>query len=99
MTAVKKVVSFLKPVTGSLIFGVQVGSRGEAGLEDDYDKKLGYRQNEETWRRMWYEVGKQTGSEWDVDFWWDETGSSGSKILEDFEARQLGVFHHIVRRR
>ena len=95
----KKVVDFLKPVKGSLVVGRQVGSRGEAGPENEYGKDLPYRQNADSWKRMWNEVGKMTNSEWDVDFWWNDTRNAGIKTDEASEPKPVQRFYFIVRRR
>ena len=99
ITVAKRLVSFLKPVKGSLVIGRQVGSIVKAGQKEKEDEDLPYRQNGDSWRKMWDDVGKMTNSEWDVDFWWDEIGGAGIKDVGASERKPVQRFYFIVRRR
>ena len=72
-TVAKHVAKLLKPRPGSLLIGRQIGHRtaGEWARRLD-SSKTRYRHNEESFTRLWKEVGDETGSEWEVDAKLDE---------------------------
>lgn len=64
---VKRTVEFLAPQPGSLVLGRQVGDVN-AGLYQHVTNGSGsmFRHNEQSWRKLWDDVGKDTGSKWEV---------------------------------
>ncbi len=65
--AAKRVVQLLKPEPGSLIIGRQ-GGKVEAGDFSQIKKELtSYWHNEDSWVKLWTEVGNQTNSRWQVE--------------------------------
>lgn len=60
------VTKLLKPVPGSLLIGRQVGNV-EPGVHARPGDKTRFRHSDRTWKEMWEKVGKETGTEWNVD--------------------------------
>lgn len=71
----KIAISLLKPVKGSLMLGRHMGDV-EAGVKPGLtpDQKM-YRHNEDSWRKIWQLISEQTGTQWKVDFAWEERGN------------------------
>lgn len=68
VAACKRIISLLRPTPGALFVGRQIGSANPG----EYKHRVGddgmlYRHDEATFRRMWEEVAKETGTEWDVE--------------------------------
>jgi hypothetical protein len=61
----ERIVTLLRPVKGSVVLGRQVGYvvAGEKAHRTNYREKM-FRHNEESFRRMWEEVGLKTGTRW-----------------------------------
>ena len=64
--ACKVLVRTLKPVKGVLIVGQQVGAAEPFNLPLGNGRKM-YKHNEESFAKMWKEVGDITGTEWKVN--------------------------------
>jgi hypothetical protein len=65
--AAKRTVQLLKPVSGSMIIGRQ-GGKAEAGSFAHVQKeKTAFWHNVESWKKMWEQVGSETGTEWRVE--------------------------------
>lgn len=63
----RRIVKLLKPRQGSLVLGRQVGNvQGGEFLHRTNPNRMMFRHDKETWKRMWDEVGEETGSRWDV---------------------------------
>ena len=64
----KQIVKLLKDKKGSMLMGRQVGNL-EAGEKVHETSKRGtmFRHNEESFRKMWDEVGELTGTKWRVE--------------------------------
>jgi len=64
---VKRTIDFLAPQPGSLVLGRQVGDIN-AGPFQHMTNGGGtmFRHNEQSWKRLWDEVGRDTGSKWEV---------------------------------
>ena len=66
-TAAVKVVGMLRPVRGSLVFGHQMGYiRAGSQLMAAAPKGSAYLHDVESWRRLWEEVGRDLGIEFEV---------------------------------
>ncbi|ORY13132.1 hypothetical protein BCR34DRAFT_623932 [Clohesyomyces aquaticus] len=64
----KRLVTILKPKPGSLLVGRMLGSTVAGDLVDSKNsQKRRFRHNEESWAKLWKEVGQATASEWKVD--------------------------------
>ena len=64
----KRITVLLKPVPGSVVLGRQRGNVNAGEYEHRTNKKgTMFRHNEESFRRMWDDVGKSTGTEWNID--------------------------------
>jgi len=63
----RRVVKLLRPQKDSLLVGRQVGSveGGEFPHRTNPGQTM-YRHNLQTWRKMWDEIGHETGTRWDV---------------------------------
>lgn len=87
----QQIVRLLRPQKGSLVIGRQVGNvaageMGENAVNKFMDRGKVWRHNEDSFRKMWEQVGKMTGTRWDVKV--------DSLIMEDEwrkEWRQEGV--------
>ncbi|KAF6217820.1 hypothetical protein HO133_006647 [Letharia lupina] len=74
----ERVVRLLKPVEGSLILGRQRGNVNSGEYEHRTNSKATmFRHNEESWKEMWKQVGKATGSLWDVKVWLEKDEDFG----------------------
>lgn len=74
----ERVVRLLKPVQGSLILGRQRGNVHSGEYEHRTNEKgTMFRHNEESWKEMWKQVGKATGSSWDVNVWLEKDDDFG----------------------
>lgn len=64
----KRLVKLSRGKKGSLILGRQVGSM-DAGEYEQASNVTGkmYRHNEDSFRKMWEEVGRETGTKWRVE--------------------------------
>jgi hypothetical protein len=69
----KAVVQLLKPSSGSLLVGRQGGrvEAGEFNHQVGSDKSL-YWHNPDSFARLWKQVGDETGTEWEVNAYFDE---------------------------
>lgn len=64
----ERVVGLLKPVKGSMVLGRQRGNLQPAEYEHRTNKGgTMFRHNEESWKKMWKQVGEKTGTTWDVN--------------------------------
>lgn len=74
----ERVVRLLTPVEGSLILGRQRGNVNSGEYEHRTNSKATmFRHNEESWKEMWKQVGKATGSLWDVKVWLEKDEDFG----------------------
>ena len=64
----ERVVRLLRPVKGSIVLGRQRGNgeAGEAPHKTNIKTGTMYRHNVESWEKMWNEIGRKTGTEWNV---------------------------------
>ncbi|GKZ25563.1 hypothetical protein AbraIFM66951_001335 [Aspergillus brasiliensis] len=63
----KRVITLLKPKPGSIVVGRHVGDYNPGELEaSELGSKI-WRHDLGSWRRLWEQVGRETGSEWIVD--------------------------------
>ncbi|KAG8996463.1 hypothetical protein FRB94_008259 [Tulasnella sp. JGI-2019a] len=80
-----RLVSILRPESGSLVLGRQVGSVVPGAIVHNTNESgRMYRHDADSFRRMWAEVGAATGTEWEVDAVLDESenfGQSGKHPL------------------
>jgi hypothetical protein len=67
ITIAKRVVSLLAAQPGSLVIGRQAGHADPVDPDDEANAPKHYRHNPETWRRLWEQVGRETGSKWEVE--------------------------------
>jgi len=78
----KRIVKLLKEKKDSVVLGRQIGHEhaGEQANRNDATRTR-WRHNEESFKRMWDEVGESTGSNWRVDVssepWAGESGDGG----------------------
>ncbi|KAJ6104454.1 hypothetical protein N7523_010774 [Penicillium sp. IBT 18751x] len=62
----KRVVGLLVAQPGSLVIGRQVGYADPVDPDDKENAPKHYRHSPETWKRFWDQVGRETGSKWEV---------------------------------
>lgn len=63
----KSMVGLLRPVSGSLVLGRQVGGLTPYERVRE-DGTTAYRHNDASFRKMWDDVGAETGTKWNVSF-------------------------------
>jgi len=63
----KRIAEILKKEPGVLVIGRQMGSEIAGSYASGADKKNRYWHNEESFKRMWKQVGEETESKWEVD--------------------------------
>lgn len=73
MKVVEKIIALLKRTEGAMVLGRQVGNTvaGETSRKTADVRRM-YRHNEESFAKMWQEVGAKTGSKWRVESGMDE---------------------------
>ncbi|PVH89870.1 hypothetical protein DL98DRAFT_601378 [Cadophora sp. DSE1049] len=90
--ACERIVALLKPEKGVLVIGQQVGSLVQSDVVFRGGKNV-TRQSEESFRRLWEEVGERTGSEWVVkarlDEGFGENVGEGTGAWDDADTRRL----------
>lgn len=79
----KRVVSLLRARPGSLLIGRQVGRVNPPDPDDKEDKPQHYRHDAATWKRLWEQVSRETGTMWDVDAW-IEDWEGEDKIMKSY---------------
>ncbi len=89
----KRMVKLLKGKKDSVVLGRQVGhaNGGEHPQRND-PTKTRWRHNEESFRKMWYEVGELTGSKWRVEVDsepWAGESEEGAKTWNDTSTIRL----------
>jgi hypothetical protein len=86
----ERVVRLLKPVKGSVMLGRQVGYvvAGEKVHRTNYREKM-FRHNEESFKKMWQEVGEKTGTRWRVEVELKEVEDRGPNAPSDPDMRRL----------
>ncbi|KAJ5734388.1 hypothetical protein N7493_003174 [Penicillium malachiteum] len=83
ITVAKRVVSLLRAQPGSLLVGRQVGRLDPTDPDDKSLSQEHYRHSVDTWKRLWKQVGDETGTEWEVDAWMVEWAGA-DRIMKDF---------------
>lgn len=63
----KQVVKLLRPVPGSLLVGRHSGNVRPGEREGSEIRGVIYRHDAGSWKRLWEQVGRETGTEWEVD--------------------------------
>ncbi|KAJ5222627.1 uncharacterized protein N7469_008867 [Penicillium citrinum] len=70
--AVKRVITLLRPQAGSLLIGRQAGQNNPKDPYDKQDPPKNYRHDIDSWKSLWVQVGRETGTKWLVDAWKEE---------------------------
>lgn len=74
----ERVATLLKPVPGALVLGRQRGNVDAAEYEHRTNENgTMFRHNEESFKKMWEEVGAKTGTAWEVRAWLEKDDDSG----------------------
>jgi SAM-dependent methyltransferase len=86
----ERIVRLLKPVKGSVVLGRQSGHvvAGERAHRTNYREKV-FRHNEESFKKMWEEVGEKTGTRWKVEVELQEVQDRGPNVHWDPDTRRL----------
>ncbi|KAL6717776.1 hypothetical protein ACLMJK_003861 [Lecanora helva] len=89
--AVKATIRMLKPVPGSMVLGRQLGSVKPGEYDVMKDGRWQFRHDEQSWKELWEEVGKETGTKWKVQASLDEVdfGYAQNKSWGDPDMRRL----------
>ncbi|CAI7676960.1 unnamed protein product [Penicillium pancosmium] len=96
--AIKRVITFLRPEPGSLLIGRQAGRTDPEDPDDKENAPGNYRHDLATWKRMWEQVEKETGTRWKVDSWredWQGVDKGFDKYHANVESFKL---RFVVRR-
>lgn len=67
VTAMKQAVRLLKAKPGSMLVGRQIGNAEAGARAGSRTNKQRYRHNQESFEKMWKQVGEETGTNWNVD--------------------------------
>ncbi|KAF2269864.1 hypothetical protein CC78DRAFT_453044 [Lojkania enalia] len=62
----KMVVNLLKPKPGGMLVGRQIGNVDPGHVPSSNSEKQRFRQNPESWAKLWKQVGDETGTSWEV---------------------------------
>jgi hypothetical protein len=86
----ERIVRLLKPVEGSMMAGRQVGYvvAGTKVQRTNYRDNM-FRHNEESFKKMWREVGEKTGSKWNVEVELEEVQEKDRNEHWDPDVRRL----------
>lgn len=66
-TVARRIVKLMKPQTGSLVVGKQVGSRQPHEAPGRPHMGTRYQHNVASWRKFWNEIGEEEGLKFDVE--------------------------------
>lgn len=94
VAVVEKIIRLLKPVKDSVVLGRQVGNvvAGETERRTVSGSRM-FRHNEESFQKMWRDVGAKMGVEWRVEVVMGDGGSLGSGRWDpNFRDLQFAVF-------
>ena len=93
----ERVIRLLRPVKGSIVLGRQRGNVEAGAYPHKTNVKTGtmYRHNAESWKKMWQEVGRKTGTEWNVRARLESRWSQG--VLRHGDAEWDGKEGEILR--
>lgn len=93
LAAGKRMVSFLRPVSGSLILGRQLGSTKPGEHKHPMLKVTTFRHGVESFTKLWEDVGAETGTRWRVEAQLDEVDFGGMNNSEpDMRRLRFAVF-------
>lgn len=96
--AVKRVIALLRPRAGSILIGRQAGQNSPKDPSDKENSPKNYRHDIDSWKRLWEQVGRETGTQWQVDAWkeeWQGLDKGFDKWHEDVQSFKL---RFVVRR-
>jgi hypothetical protein len=89
------IIELLKPVKDSAVLGRQVGNvvAGETSRKTADPAKKMYRHNDESFKKMWRDLGEKTGTKWKVEVVMGDGGQMGSARWDpNFRDLQFAVF-------
>ena len=88
-----KIVQILRPVSGSVVMGRQVGNvvAGETPRRTNPNKSM-FRHNAESFEKMWQEVGEKTGTKWRVEAQLLKSESASMRWDPNFRDLHFAVF-------
>lgn len=79
----KRIVRLLRAQPGSLLIGRQVGRIDPLDPMDEAVAGSHYQHDPSTWKRLWEQVGGETGTKWEVEAWMEEwTGAD--KVMRSY---------------
>ena len=91
LIAVKATIQLLKPKPGSVVLGRQLGSVKPGEYDVMKDGRWQFRHDVDSWRELWEEVGRETGTKWRVEASLDEVdfGYAQNRDWGDPDMRRL----------
>lgn len=88
------IIELLKPVKDSVVLGRQVGNvvAGETPRKTTDSNRM-YRHNDESFKKMWKDLGEKTGTKWKVEVVMGDGGQMGSSRWDpNFRDLQFAIF-------
>ncbi|KAJ5090700.1 hypothetical protein N7532_009384, partial [Penicillium argentinense] len=70
--AIKRVITLLRPEPGSLLIGRQAGREDPHDPDDKENSPSHFRHDSSTWKKLWDQVRRETGTKWQVETWKEE---------------------------
>lgn len=67
VAAARQVIALLRPRPGSLVIGRQLARKDPVDPDDRENTPKMYRHDVQTWKRLWRQVGAETGTRWGVE--------------------------------
>ncbi|KAL9625052.1 MAG: hypothetical protein Q9160_000781 [Pyrenula sp. 1 TL-2023] len=91
LKAAKRLVQFVRPQAGSLIAGNQMGSLNAGQYPMPTGNGVNFRHNVESFGRFWAQVGKETGTKWEVQSGMIETEATRDNRAASFAKADPGM--------
>lgn len=95
----KRVVGLLNDKPGSLLIGRQVGRVDPPPPDDKEAAGKHYRHDVATWKKLWEQVGAETGTEWEVEAWMEKWAGHDTMMKDYHEGVDTFKLRFGVRRK
>ncbi|KAJ6080081.1 hypothetical protein N7467_009834 [Penicillium canescens] len=94
----KRLIGLLHDKPGSLLIGRQVGRVDPPPPEKKHEAGKHYRHNPATWKKLWEQVGSETGTKWEVEAWMEKWAGADSMMKDFHEGLETFKLRFTVRR-
>jgi hypothetical protein len=98
VTIAKRLIGLLHDKPGSLLIGRQVGRVDPPPPEKKHEAGKHYRHNPTTWKKLWEQVGSETGTKWEVEAWMEKWAGADSVMKGFHEGLETFKLRFTVRR-